>query len=73
MNAGKQYLQELGKEYERVDEVGRCRLLDEAVKRTGPHRKYLIHFESPGRAKAAEAAQSARRIRSRRGDTVDRV
>jgi hypothetical protein len=62
----------LGKEYERVDEVGRCRLLDEAEKRTGLNRKHLIHFESPGRAKAAEAPQSARRIRSHRGDSVDR-
>jgi hypothetical protein len=42
MNARKQYLEELGKEYGRADEVGRGRLLDEAEKRTGLHRKYLI-------------------------------
>jgi len=42
MNARKQYLEELGKEYQRVDERGRSRLLDEAEKRTGLNRKYLI-------------------------------
>ncbi len=42
MNARKQYLEELGKEYSRANEVGRSRLLDEAEKRTGLNRKYLI-------------------------------
>jgi hypothetical protein len=42
MNARNQYLEELGKEYQRVDERGRSRLLDEAEKRTGLNRKYLI-------------------------------
>jgi hypothetical protein len=42
MNARKQYLEEVGKEYSRADETGRGRLLDEAEKRTGLNRKYLI-------------------------------
>ena len=42
MNARKQYLEEVGKEYSRTDEKGRGRLLDEAEKRTGLNRKYLI-------------------------------
>ena len=44
MNARKQYLKELGKEYSRADEKGRGRLLDEAEKRTGLNRKYLIRI-----------------------------
>jgi Integrase core domain len=44
MNARKQYLDELGKEYQRSDERGRSGLLDEAEKRTGLHRKYLIRL-----------------------------
>src|SRR5579863_4784655 len=42
MNARKQYLEEVGKEYQRADQRGRGRLLDEAEKRTGLNRKYLI-------------------------------
>jgi hypothetical protein len=42
MNARKQYLEAVGKEYERADERDRSRLLDEAEKRTGLNRKYLI-------------------------------
>ena len=53
MNARKQYLEELGKEYGRADEMGRGRLLDEAEKRIGLNRKYLIrilnHPRRPGR------------------------
>jgi len=44
MNARKQYLKEIGKEYNRVDERSRGRLLDEAEKRTGLNRKYLIRI-----------------------------
>ena len=44
MNARKQYLEEVGKEYERADEIRRGRLLDEAEKRTGLNRKYLIRI-----------------------------
>jgi hypothetical protein len=44
MNARKQYLTELGNEYNRADENGRGRLLDEAEKRTGLNRKYLIRI-----------------------------
>ena len=44
MNARKQYLEELGKEYRRADGAGRGRLLDEAEKRTRLNRKYLIRI-----------------------------
>jgi hypothetical protein len=44
MNARAQYLKELGREYERTAETGRGRLLDEAQKRTGLNRKYLIRI-----------------------------
>jgi len=50
MNARKQYLEELGKEYSRADEKGRSRLLDEAEKRTGLNRKYLIRILNHPRA-----------------------
>jgi hypothetical protein len=42
MHASKQYLAEVRKEYGRADERDRRRLLDEAEKRTGYNRKYLI-------------------------------
>jgi len=55
MNARKQYLEELGKEYQRVAEGSRGGLLDEAEKRTGLNRKYLIrvlnHPAGGGRGK----------------------
>ena len=51
MNARRQYLEELGKEYSRADEKGRGLLLDEAEKRTGLNRKYLIRvLNHPRRA-----------------------
>src|SRR5215472_1305025 len=42
MHSRKQYLLEIRKEYEQADMEGRGRLLDEAQKRTGLNRKYLI-------------------------------
>lgn len=42
MNARKQYLENLLKEYAKAGESQRSRLLDEAEKRTGLNRKYLI-------------------------------
>jgi hypothetical protein len=42
MHASKQYLAEVRKEYKRGEEGVRSRLLDEAQKRTGYNRKYLI-------------------------------
>lgn len=42
MHARNQYLAEVRKEYERADKKNRSRLLDEAQKRTGLNRKYLI-------------------------------
>jgi len=42
VHASKQYIAEVRKEYERAGEVVRSRLLDEAEKRTGYNRKYLI-------------------------------
>jgi hypothetical protein len=52
MNARKQYLEEVGKEYNRTDEKGRGRLLDEAEKRTGLNRKYLIRILNHPRGQA---------------------
>ncbi|MGD0500268.1 MAG: hypothetical protein ABSC23_17750 [Bryobacteraceae bacterium] len=42
MNARNRYLEEAHKEYSRVGVAGRGRLLDEAEKRTGLNRQYLI-------------------------------
>jgi hypothetical protein len=42
MHARKQYLKEVRKEYQRADQSRRGQLLDEAQKRTGMNRKYLI-------------------------------
>jgi len=42
MHSRKQYLEELRKEYEQAGQLQRGRLLDEAQKRTGMNRKYLI-------------------------------
>jgi hypothetical protein len=42
MHARKQYLAEVRKEYERADQRDRSKLLDEAEKRSGYHRKYLV-------------------------------
>ncbi len=44
MHASKQYLAEVRKEYGRAGEGGRSQLLDEAEKRTGYNRKYLIRL-----------------------------
>jgi len=44
MHSRKQYLLEIRKDYERADGSGRGRLLDEARKRTGLNRKYLIRM-----------------------------
>ncbi len=44
MNARKQYLKDLGREYAGKGEADRGRLLDEAEKRTGLNRKYLIRI-----------------------------
>src|SRR5947209_8413829 len=44
MRSRKQYLLEIRKEYERADGSGRGRLLDEAQKRTGLNRRYLIRI-----------------------------
>jgi hypothetical protein len=65
MNARKQYLEEVGKEYQRADEKGRGRLLDEAEKRTGLNRKYLIrvlnhpHGQRPRKRRRRRAAYGA--------------
>ncbi|HEX2652493.1 MAG TPA: transposase family protein [Xanthobacteraceae bacterium] len=51
MNARSQYLETLRKEYAGAGEGGRSRLLDEAEKRTGLNRKYLIRVLNHGRPK----------------------
>ncbi len=60
MHSRKQYLTEVRKEYERADMPGRSRLLDEAEKRTGYNRKYLIRWLN-----AVPGAQPVRRRRRR--------
>jgi hypothetical protein len=72
MNARKQYLEELVKEYCRADEKGRGRLLDEAQKRTGLNRKYLIRILNHAKAGATETPEAGRRVRGGCGNGVDR-
>ena len=67
MNARKQYLEELGKEYRRAAEKQRGRLLDEAEKRTGLNRKYLIRvLNHPAEARP----QKRRKRRAKYGAAV---
>src|SRR5215472_4657146 len=54
MNARKQYLEVLRKEYDRAGESGRSSLLDEAEKRTGLNRKYLIRVLNHAPARKAK-------------------
>ena len=62
MNARQQYLAEVGKEYNRADAQGRSRLLNEAEKRGGLNRKYLIrvlnHRVSQGRGSGANGERN---------------
>ena len=44
MHAREQYLAEVRREYVKADEGRRTQLLDEAEKRTGMNRKYLIRL-----------------------------
>ena len=73
MNARKQYLKEPESEYQRVKEKGRGALLDEAEKRTGLNRKYLIrvlnHPVEIGRRKPKRRGTT---YICRDGDGVDR-
>ena len=61
MHASKQYLAEVPKEYGRGGERDRSRLLDEAEKRTGYNRKYLIRVLS--REARPESVKRCRRKR----------
>jgi hypothetical protein len=61
MHARKQYLAEVRKEYGRTDARGRQRLLDEAEKRTGYNRKYLIR--TLNREPAPQLVRPRRRLR----------
>ena len=60
MHAREQYLEELRKEYEQAGQLKRGRLLDEAQKRTGMNRKYLIRV-------LGRPPRPRRRRRGRRG------
>src|SRR5215210_4497394 len=80
MNARQQYLAEVGKEYNRADEKGRSRLLNEAENRTGLNRKYLIcilnHPRAPGPRKLGELRCSdavAGQLKEISARTIDRV
>jgi hypothetical protein len=62
MHSRKQYLADIQKEYERADECGRTRLLDEAQKRTNYNRKYLIRaLNRPARPKLVKGRKRRRR------------
>ena len=61
MNARSQYLETLRKEYAGAGERGRSRLLDEAEKRTGLNRKYLIRRLSHGRPARERSGGSGER------------
>ena len=65
MHSRKQYLTEVRKEYARVDGPDRSRLLDEAEKRTGYNRKYLIR--SLNRMPKPQPTQARRRRRAEYG------
>lgn len=60
MNARKQYLEAVSKEYGRADEKGRGQLLDEAGQRTGLNRKYLIRVLNQPRAGRRRKARKRR-------------
>jgi hypothetical protein len=60
MNARKQYLEALQKEYDRAGESGRSSLLDEAEKRTGLNRKYLIRVLNQAPVKKAKGRRRRR-------------
>src|SRR5947209_18513848 len=62
MHSRKQYLLELRKEYEQADMGARGRLLDEAQKRTGLNRKYLIRtLNGPLRPVAVRRSRRSRK------------
>jgi len=65
MHARKQYLAEVQKEYQRADEKGRSRLLDEAERRTGYNRKYLIRRLN--RSSTPQRSKTPRRRRAEYG------
>ena len=67
MNARMQYLEAVSKEYSRADEKGRGRLLDEAGKRTGLNRKYLIRVLNQP---TAGRSRKARKRRAEYGSEV---
>lgn len=64
MHARKQYLAEVRKEYSRADGSGRSGLLDEAQKRTGYNRKYLIRTLNRDPAPQLIKGKSRRRKRT---------
>lgn len=63
MHSRKQYLEELRKDYEQAGQRERGRLLDEAQKRTGMNRKYLIRVL--GQQRGPRSGKRGRRGRPR--------
>lgn len=61
MNARKQYLEALRMEYDKAGESRRSSLLDEAEKRTGLNRKYLIRVLNHAPARKAKGRRRRRR------------
>jgi hypothetical protein len=61
MHARQQYLAEVRKEYQKSDGRNRSRLLDEAEKRIGLNRKYLIRVLNQSEEKASAKKRRRRR------------
>lgn len=70
MNSKRQYLKELQKEYLRSSKTGKSLLLDEAVKRTGQNRNYLVRRLSPKTSWARVRRPAATRSRQYGSDLV---
>jgi len=66
MNARRQYLRQIQKEYERAEKAEKGKLLDEAQRRTGLNRKYLIRWLGNRENGSERKAAGPRRRRTRR-------
>lgn len=66
MNARRQYLKQIQKEYERAEKAEKGKLLDEAQRRTGLNRKYLIRWLGNRENGSERKVAGRRRRRTRR-------
>ena len=70
MSARRQYLEEVQQDYERADRDRRGKLLDEAERRTGLNRKYLIRRLGEPASQGGGHRERRRRKRSRKYGAV---